>query len=66
MNRPLIIINTDNAATFCRSQCNNTECTKHISKGYQHQGMCKFTLLKGAPECEGFISKRVKKIERQG
>jgi len=61
MNRPLIIINTDNAPTFCRSQCNNTVCTKHQSKGYQQQGMCIFSLLKGTPECEGFVTKREKK-----
>lgn len=61
MNRPIIFINTDNAPTFCRSQCNNQACPKHQSKGYQHQGMCKFSLLKGTPECEGFISREKRK-----
>lgn len=58
--RPLIMINTDNAPTFCRSRCNNTHCSKHISKAYQCTGPCKMTLLKGSSDCEGFSSTRKK------
>lgn len=64
--RPLIMINTDNMPTFCRTRCRNTECSKHIAKAYEYKGSCKMSLLRGQKECEGYISARVKKAEKKG
>ena len=61
--RSLIFINTDNAPMFCRSQCKNSDCTKHITKAFEYKGSCKMSLLKGTDACEGFISARIKKAE---
>lgn len=62
MNKnPIIMISTDNAPVYCRSNCGNGECTKHQSRGFQHMGVCKFSLLRGTEECEGFKSIREKK-----
>jgi hypothetical protein len=58
--RPVIMLNTSNAATFCRSRCANSECSRHISKLRDFKGMCTLTLLKGQSECEGFLSTRKK------
>lgn len=30
MERPIIMLNTDNMPVFCRNQCANTKCAKHI------------------------------------
>lgn len=35
MERPIIMLNTDNMPVFCRNQCANTKCAKHISKAYE-------------------------------
>ncbi len=62
MNRPIIFINTDDAPTYCSNSCGNTKCTKHQSRGFEHQGVCKFSLLKDSQDCEGYISGRAKKV----
>lgn len=30
MERPIIMLNTDNMPVFCRNQCANTKCAKHM------------------------------------
>lgn len=35
MERPIIMLNTDNMPVFCRNQCANTKCAKHITKAYE-------------------------------
>lgn len=62
--RPLIIINTDSYPTFCDNKCDNSECSKHISKAAHHRGGCKFSKLRGTDRCEGCIPKRRKKNEQ--
>ena len=62
--RPLIFVDTSNAPEFCRCNCRNTECSKHISKGMAHTGYCKFSLMRGTDKCEGYISKR-KQFKRE-
>lgn len=57
MNRPLIIINTDNYPTFCDNRCNNTKCKKHLSQMYGHSGGAKIKKLRDTEDCEGYISK---------
>ena len=61
--RPLIFINMEDAHRYCRSRCANEECSKHITKTYKYQGVCRLSLLKNTPDCEGFISTRAKKEE---
>ena len=39
MERPIIMLNTDNMPVFCRNQCANTKCAKHISKAYECGGV---------------------------
>ena len=57
----LIIINTDNYPTFCDNRCDNTNCSRHISKMRFHRGGCKISKLRDTEECEGCIPrKRVK------
>jgi len=58
--RPLIFISTENYPQFCDNRCNNKDCSKHISKMLGYYGGCKITKLRGAPDCEGFISTRKK------
>ena len=44
MERPVIMVNTDEMHVFCRNQCANVKCTKHISKAYECGGaarMCR-------------------------
>lgn len=60
-NRPIIMIDTTNAPTYCRSHCCNADCSKHISKGMAYTGPCKFELLKNTEDCEGYISRRQQK-----
>ena len=55
---PIIMINTRNMPEFCRSHCNNVDCSKHISKGMEYTGACKFSLMRGTDKCEGYISRR--------
>jgi hypothetical protein len=55
MERPIIMLNTDNMPVFCRNQCTNTKCAKHISKAYECGGSCSMRLLRGEPECAGYI-----------
>lgn len=47
MERPIIMLNTDNMPVFCRNQCANTKCAKHISKAYECGGSCSMRLLRG-------------------
>lgn len=54
----VIMPNTDNMPVFCRNQCANTKCAKHISKAYECGGSCSMRLLRGEPECAGYISRR--------
>lgn len=61
MERPIIMLNTDNMPVFCRNQCANTKCAKHISKAYECGGSCSMRLLRGEPECAGYISRRKRK-----
>lgn len=30
MERPIIMLNTDDMPVFCRNQCANTKCTKQV------------------------------------
>lgn len=55
--RPIIIVNTDNYPTFCDNRCNNTNCSRHITKAYQYTGGCKISKLRDTENCEGYISK---------
>lgn len=43
------------------NQCANTKCAKHISKAYECGGSCSMRLLRGEPECAGYISRRKRK-----
>ena len=61
MERPIIILNTDNMTVFCRNQCANTKCAKHITKAYECGGACSMQLLRGQAECVGYISQRKRK-----
>ena len=45
MERPIIMLNTDNMPVFCRNQCANTKCAKHITKAYECGGSCSMQLL---------------------
>lgn len=47
MERPIIMLNTDNMPVFCRNQCANTKCAKHITKAYECGGACSMQLLRG-------------------
>ena len=59
----IIFINTDNYPIFCSNKCNNTKCSKHISKTYHCQGGCKFQKLRDTDLCEGCVPrKRRKKV----
>lgn len=40
MERPVIMVDTDEMHVFCRNQCANVKCTKHISKAYECGGAC--------------------------
>lgn len=53
--RPIIFVNTDNYPTFCDNRCNNRECSKHLSKLYQHSGGAKISKLRDTESCEGCI-----------
>lgn len=55
MNRPLIIINTDNFPTYCDNRCNNTKCKKHLSQ--IRGGGAKIRKLRDTEDCEGYIFK---------
>ncbi len=46
---------------FCHNQCANTKCAKHITKAYECGGACSMQLLRGQPECAGYISRRKRK-----
>jgi hypothetical protein len=61
MERPIIMLNTDDMPVFCRNQCANTKCTKHITKAYECGGACSMQLLRGQLECAGYISRRKRK-----
>lgn len=56
MERPIIMLNTDDMPVFCRNQC-----AKHITKAYECGGACSMQLLRGQPECAGYISRRKRK-----
>lgn len=38
MERPVIMVDTDEMPVFCRNQCANVKCAKHISKAYECAG----------------------------
>lgn len=63
MGRQLIMLNTDDMPVFCRNQCANTKCAKHITKAYECGGVCSMKLLRGKSECAGYISKRKKEMK---
>ena len=54
----LIIINTDNYPTFCDNRCDNTNCSRHISKMRFHKGGCKISKLRDTEDCEGCIPRK--------
>lgn len=56
-----VMVDTDEMHVFCRNQCANVKCTKHISKAYECGGACSMQLLRGQPECAGYISRRKRK-----
>lgn len=60
IREPIIIINTDDAPVYCSNRCGNMKCTKHQSRGFEHQGVCKFSALKDSTDCEGYFSNRAK------
>lgn len=62
--RPIIIVNTDNYPAFCDNRCNNTSCSRHITKAYQYTGGCKISKLRDTEECEGYISKRQRALPK--
>jgi hypothetical protein len=57
MERPIIMLNTDNMPVFCRNQCANTKCAKHITKAYVCKS-CEYYESCGKPEryikCMGY------------
>ncbi len=55
MDRPVIMINTDNYPVFCGNRCRHTGCSRHISKAYDCAGVCEISKLRGTKECEGCI-----------
>ena len=59
----LIIINTDNYPTFCDNRCDNTNCSRHISKMRFHKGGCKISKLRDTEDCEGCIPRKRGKEE---
>ena len=64
MERPVIMVDTDETPVFCRNQCANVKCAKHISKAYECGGACSMQLLRGQPECAGYISRRKHKWKK--
>jgi hypothetical protein len=56
--RPILIVNTDNYPMFCDNRCDNTNCSKHLSKMMFHTGGCKISKLRDTEDCEGCIPKR--------
>lgn len=63
-NRPIIFVNTDNYPMFCDNRCANTGCSRHISRLYQHSGGAKISKLRDTEDCEGYISKRRQRKEK--
>lgn len=63
--RPIIMIDTTNVPIYCRNHCRNVNCSKHISKGMAYTGPCKFDLLKDTEGCEGYISRRQQKNNKE-
>lgn len=61
--RPIIIVNTDNYPTFCDNRCNNTNCSRHISKMRFCTGGCKISKLRDTEDCEGCIPRKRGKAE---
>lgn len=57
----IIFVSTENYPTFCDSRCDNTNCSKHIIKAYQHTGGCKISKLRDTEDCEGCIPRKRKK-----
>ena len=62
-NRPIIFVNTDDYPMFCDNRCANTECSRHISKLYQHSGGAKISKLRDTEDCDGYISRRKKNMQ---
>ena len=59
------MVDTSNMPTFCRSHCQNTDCSKHISKGMNYIGTCNFSPMKNTEECEGYLSRRQMKEKKE-
>lgn len=55
---PFVMVATNNMQEFCRNRCINAECSRHISKGMEYTGACRFSLLRNTDKCEGHISRR--------
>lgn len=55
--RHIIMVETNNAKTFCDNRCNNRKCSKHKSNIPEYRGVCKIIKLRNTVECEGYISK---------
>lgn len=61
MERPVIMVDTDEIPMFCRNQCANVKFAKHISKAYECGRACSMQLLRGQSECVGHIPRRKRK-----
>lgn len=59
----LIFIDTSNYPTFCDNRCDNTNCSRHISKTRFYTGGCKISKLRNTEDCEGCIPKKKGKAE---
>ena len=58
VHRPIIMMDTSKFPTFCDNKCENTECSKHISKWAHHIGGAKISKLRNTEKCEGCIPRR--------
>ena len=54
----LIFIDTSKYPRYCDNKCDNTECSKHISKLYQSKGGAKISKLRDTEHCEGCIPRK--------
>lgn len=61
MQKPIIIINTDNYTKFCENRCGNTECRMHISHLADYRGGVRILKLRDTEDCRGYMPKPRKK-----
>ncbi len=54
----IILVDTSNYPTYCDNRCDNKECSRHITKAYQHKGGCKISKLRDTELCEGCIPRK--------